>query len=184
MICSTRTSSRYAYDPTDRRGAGKIRAPFLRRNDGGSGRESRMRANLVGRLEPGAGLFWCSRRKSVPLSCCIISFVARALGRLAGGLVSAAQNAHAAAVIARDPRPGIMLTHTGPGHVRNGCFILHPGGRYRRFSPDAVGIGERGGRGGVDRLFGTRPRRTIRVVFFTGEQGLLGSKAWVRTFGH
>ena len=160
-------------------------------------------------------------------------------------LVSAAQKAHAAAVIARDARPGVLLTHTGPVSFGTEAAysiavvdiaaeqqtlierLLTSGmpARMRivvenRFSSGPVEsanvIGEIPGTehpeqvvilgahldswdlgtGSLDDGYGVatvlgaaesiaasglKPRRTIRVVLFTGEeQGLLGSRAWVR----
>jgi hypothetical protein len=168
---------------------------------------------------------------------------AERLGQL-GGLLEAAARAGAVAVIARDPRPGTMLTHTGPAGF-SGAFYSIPavdiapedqkllerllGSRkdvrlkidVRNFvsdgpaaaanvageipgsnQPDEVVIAAAHldswdlGTGAIDDGFGVAtvlaaaeailksgatPRRTIRFVLFTGEeQGLLGSRAYVR----
>lgn len=160
-------------------------------------------------------------------------------------LVATADRVHAAAVIARDLRPGSMLTHTGPiafgddtayeipvldicdEHQKLVERLLEDRRLVRlhlnvqnRFVPGPVQAtnvsGEIRGRehpeeivvlaahldswdlgtGAIDdgtgvaallgaaqaiRISGQRPRRTIRVVLFTGEeQGLLGSRAWVK----
>jgi hypothetical protein len=161
-------------------------------------------------------------------------------------LVAAAEQAHAAAVICRDLRPGSMLTHTGPvsfsaGDTAYNIPVLDIADEHQklierllensapvrlrlnvrnRFLPGPVESanvsGEiRGtehpeqvvllgahldswdlGTGAIDdgtgvaavlgaaeaiKRSGQRPRRTIRFVLFTGEeQGLLGSRAWVK----
>ena len=160
-------------------------------------------------------------------------------------LVAAADRVHAAAVIARDLRPGLMLTHTGPVafgsdagyeipvldiaaehqklierllqdrrpvrlrvNVQN-RFVPGPvqaanvSGEIRgREHPeeivilaahldswdlgtgaidDGVGVAALLGAAQAISASGRRPRRTIRVVLFTGEeQGLLGSRAWIK----
>jgi Zn-dependent M28 family amino/carboxypeptidase len=161
------------------------------------------------------------------------------------GFVTAAAGAGAAAIICRDTRPGIMLTHTGPVSFSTEAFysipvvdiaaeqqklidrllIGHKSVRAKiavanTFSPGPIAssnvVGEIPGvehpeqtvilgahldswdlgSGSVDDGYGVaavlgaaeaivssgfKPRRTIRVVLFTGEeQGLLGSRAWLR----
>jgi hypothetical protein len=160
-------------------------------------------------------------------------------------LVSTAIRAGAVAVIARDMRPGLMLTHTGPVKLGEGNKVyeipvldiaaehqklierlldkhervrlrLNVQNHFVGSVPAANVSGEiRGaenpeqivllgahldswdlGAGAIDdgmgvatvlaaaqaiKAAGLRPRRTIRVVLFTGEEeGLLGSRAWTR----
>jgi carboxypeptidase Q len=169
---------------------------------------------------------------------------AKVFSQLAG-FVTAAAGAGAAAIICRDTRPGIMLTHTGPVSFGTDAFysipvvdiaaeqqklidrllIGHKTVRVKtavanEFSPGPISssnvVGEIPGvehpeqtvilgahldswdlgSGSVDDGYGVaavlgsaeaivssgfKPRRTIRVILFTGEeQGLLGSRAWLR----
>jgi carboxypeptidase Q len=166
-------------------------------------------------------------------------------GQRLADVVKAAEKSGAVAVVARDRRPGMMLTHTGPvafgagdepvaipvldiaeeqqkllerllasgkpvrlriaveNRFRNGPVTAHNiSGEIRgRERPDEVvviaahldswdlGTGAIDDGTGVAAMLGAaeaiargpQPRRTVRLVLFTGEeQGLLGSRAWVR----